>query len=375
MSLWTIALVLCLVPVAFAAEGGSAKETRWIHPKCTLLPSDKTGPFVTLSDGRLIIVEGNGVLTSADDGRTWSEPRPLYSGPGPGIPHGGESGANRSPLIKIRNGAIILVYYDRGTRKWGWDKEKKEPAADCFCEMWAIRSLDEGKTWVDRQRIGDGGTSVSTIIQTQSGRVVVPVQPLLYDPGRWGQYTCVSDDDGKTWKRGNIIDLGGHGNHDGAVEGTLAERRDERVLMLLRTNLDQFWAAYSDDHGRYWRELRPSGIDASSAPGYLLRLASGRLVLACNRLNLQGQTGHATWGGDSNYSERPSSSQRQELSIAFSEDDGKTWSSPVVIARVSPAVCYPNIFERRPGELWITTGWRPRPALCFSLQERDFVGK
>jgi hypothetical protein len=351
-----------------------AAEKRWIHPKCSLLPSEKSGPFVVLGDGRLMIVETNTVLTTSDDGRTWSEPRPIVTEPEPSIPHGGVSGHNRSPLIKTRNGVVIMVYWDRQTRKWGWDNDKKEPAPDCHYESWAIRSLDEGKTWVDRQKLGEGGVCVSSIIQTRSGRVVVPLQPLLLNPGRWGQYTCVSDDDGKTWQRGNVIDLGGHGNHDGAIEATLAELRDNRVLMLLRTNLDQFWAACSDD-GRYWRELRPSGIDASAAPGALRRLASGRLALVWNRLDREDKSSHATWGGDCNWSERPASGQRQELSIAFSEDEAQSWSKPVVIVRHPSAVCYPDLFERRPGELWITTGWSPRPALCLRLNEDDFVGK
>ena len=47
--------------------------------------------------------------------------------------------------------------------------------------------------------------------------------------------------------------------------------------MLIRTNYDQFWTAYSSDKGRIWRDIRPSGIEASSAPGFLLRLKSGRL--------------------------------------------------------------------------------------------------
>ena len=59
--------------------------------------------------------------------------------------------------------------------------------------------------------------------------------------------TCVSADEGKTWQRGNIIDLGGRGHHDGAIEATVAELSTGRLLMLIRTNLDRFWEAYSDD--------------------------------------------------------------------------------------------------------------------------------
>ena len=95
-------------------------------------------------------------------------------------------------------------------------------------------------------------------------------------------------DDGKTWKRSNLIDLGGHGHHDGATEPMVAELSDGRLLMLMRTSLDRFWQAFSDDGGRYWRTIQPSSIDASSSPGHLVRLSSGRLVLLWNRLNPEG---------------------------------------------------------------------------------------
>ena len=42
--------------------------------------------------------------------------------------------------------------------------------------------------------------------------------------------------------------------------------------------------------------------------------------------------------------------------MSFSSDDGKTWSTPVVIAREpKKSLAYPRVYERKPGELWVTT--------------------
>ena len=60
-------------------------------------------------------------------------------------------------------------------------------------------------------------------IQTRSGRLVATVTHLVRDPGRNVACSLTSDDDGKTWNRSNLIDLGGHGDHSGAMEPTLAE--------------------------------------------------------------------------------------------------------------------------------------------------------
>ena len=118
--------------------------------------------------------------------------------------------------------------------------------------------------------------------------------------------------------------------------------------------------------------IHPSQIDASSAPGYLLRLASGRLALVWNCLCPEGKTKVARRGGSGQLSDVQASWQRDELSLAFSEDDGKTWTKPVVIARrTGGGLSYPYMFERRAGELWAITRFSFR--VWLSLREKDFV--
>ena len=79
--------------------------------------------------------------------------------------------------------------------------------------------------------------------------------------------------------------------------------------------------------------------------------------------------------------------QREELSLAFSEDDAKTWTKPVVIARQpGGGLSYPFVFERRPGELWIIhsishqnllqpegSGFRAEVVLHVSRQWTEFA--
>ena len=65
---------------------------------------------------------------------------------------------------------------------------------------------------------------------------------------------------------------------------------------------------------------------------------------------------------------------REELSLAFSEDDGRTWAEPAVILRIKGGgPSYPYIFERAPGKLWIASRFRDR--LAMSLREADFTGR
>jgi len=368
---FTLTLLIFLTSVGVSV----GQEGRWIEPRCTVLPFTKKGCFVELADGSLIAIDDEsakdkGLYTSSDDGRTWSKARKVYDGPPPGIP------SAAGVLLKTHDGAIVWVYMDMSTLKYDWDKVKNEPRDGMHLDVWAIRSLDDGRTWGDRQMISRGWCgALIDIIQTRKGRIVVPVMRLLKDPGRHAVVTYVSDDNGKAWRHSHMIDLGGAGDHDGALEPTLAELSDGRLLMLIRTNLGRFWEAFSEDGGHSWRTIRPSQINASSAPGYLTRLASGRLALVWNRLYPEGKNDYPKMGGGT-MSERKVSWHREELSLAFSEDDGRTWTKPVVIARQRGAwLSYPAIFERRPGELWITTRYNVQPPVCVSLKEKDFAGK
>ncbi|MDD4870916.1 MAG: sialidase family protein [Kiritimatiellae bacterium] len=341
---------LTMVSLCVTLAGPAADEGRWVHPLCQSLAIDRSGPFLTMSDGGLMGLSTKGLRISKDDGKTWSEPQPVCQDIHPTEPAS-------FYLLQTTRGALVVVYLNAATQKFAWDDKAGEPKEGCCLEIWAIRSLDGGKTWIDRQRILDGyNANFFGFIQTRSGKLVATVEHLATNPGRHVVCSLLSEDDGKTWRRSNLIDLGGRGHHDGATEPTVAQLSDGRLLMLIRTNLDRFWQAFSEDDGRYWRSFGPSTIDASSSPGHLLRLQSGRLVLLWNRLSPEGQPVPRS---KPNVAHEVSPSwHREELSLAFSEDDARTWTKPFVIARQKKGqLSYPYLFERRPGELWLMAGF------------------
>jgi hypothetical protein len=374
MNGYVIGAAIVLVVAAQAARAETAAAGRWMDPRCTPLDLSQYGPFLRNADGSLLVVDHDALRTSMDDGKTWSQPGPPIA-PGMNLSWGGHVGQ----LLRTRQGALIIAYLDFAEYRFSWDNDKGAPNPDCKLELWVIRSLDNGMTWVDKQRLLDGyNADFMGFIQTRGGRLVLTVEHLVPELRRWVSLSFVSDDEGQTWKPSNWIDLGGHGHHDGAVEPMVAELSDGRLLMLLRTSLDRFWSAYSEDQGRYWRVIQPTAIDASSSPGWLQRLESGRLVLVWNRLNPQGKTWPKSTSPGPAF-ELPASWHREELSIAFSGDDAKTWSEPVVIARQpGGSLAYPYVFERQPGELWVFTHFafdaqqKPAPPLAVRLFEKDF---
>jgi hypothetical protein len=333
----------------------------WLEPRVRQLKLMQTGPFVQLADGALLCVKDDTALTSHDNGETWTS-RPIF----------GDRKLKARPeqaLIRTSKGVIVAVLLDDLDKRWKWNAAKHATDGEARLHVWAIRSTDEGKTWSDLQMIQDGYSgAVRDIIELDNGDLVAATQKYLPDQARHAAVPFVSHDQGKTWQATGVLDGGGRGNHAGTIEPTLVQLRDNRLWMLLRTNLDCLYQSFSEDRGMTWGKLSPTTIDASSSPAICKRLADGKLVLVWNRLKVEGRDSVERRGGES--SETAASWQRSELSIAFSSDDGKTWTTPTVIARQTGGrLAYPYLLERRPGLLWITT---MQGGLRVELNESEF---
>lgn len=325
--------------------------------------------FVHLADGSILTVAGNTSYVSKDEGKTWMEKSRIFT-EADRITIGSEV------LIRTSTGVIIMAFVNGKERaNWNWQNDIHDsPCA--ILPTYSIRSLDDGKTWQDLQKLHDDWTGmIRDIAETRDGNIVFTSMMMRHNPGRHTVVTYTSMNNGKNWIRSNIIDLGGIGNHGGVMESTLEQLQNGRLWMLMRTNWGKFWETYSDNEGLTWKEFKPTNIDASSAPGMLTRLQSGRLVLVWNRYYPEGKNEYPLRGGDGNLSEVPVSNHREELSIMFSNDDGKTWNKPVIIARITKKgtqLTYPQIFEEKPGELWIITAkWAGN--LRIKINEKDFI--
>jgi len=336
---------ITLIATVHGADGELSLDRR-----LTPLPTKLLGPFVHTGDGGILAIDSTETFVSSDGGHSWSEPRPLFKD-GTNI-----TVSRERQLLRTHSGTIIAAFMNLNERNWTWDNDLHD-APGATLPTYAMRSTDDGRTWEHIHKLHDDWSGcVRDMIQTSQGRIVFTAMKMQHDPGRHAVLTYSSTDDGQTWQASNLIDLGGQGHHGGVTEPAIIELGDGRVWMLIRTNWGEFWSGYSYDGGRNWRVLQPSGIKASSAPAIMTRLASGRLMLVWNRPLPEGKDTWPTSGGDGLWSEVPVSNHREELSIAFSSDDGKSWSKPVVVARQKGTwLAYPYVFEVEPGRIWLTT--------------------
>ncbi len=349
-----LAKVLASLPLARIAEDQQprplvASNSAVLHPAATDMPGQLMGPFVRLGDGGILTIQNTNALVSRDEGKNWKA-YPMFADPA------GFLISNERALLRTDSGVVILVCMNLKEKHWTWSNQLHD-APGARLPTYAVRSLDEGRTWEQPVMIQvDWNGAIRRMIETRDGKVVVSCTILRHDPGHHAALSYTSDDDGKTWQRSNIIDLGGAGNHGGVCEPTIAELADGKLLMLIRTNWMQQWRAESTDAGLHWHPYGPAGIASSCAPAQLHRLADGRLLMLWNRPYPEGENSFPLQGGDRIWSATPVSNHRAELSLAVSSDDGDTWSTPIVIARKPGAwLAYPYIFEVQPGQLWITT--------------------
>lgn len=175
-----------LFSLVLLTAASAAAADRWINPVFKPLEMDRrsfTTPILKIEKGGLMTVDGDAVIISRDNGRTWPERKIIYQGPGsdkpgPGIPSGS------GQFFRTADGVLVLVYKD--ARVLNWDNEKGEFKEGSRADVWSIRSLDGGATWTDRHKIFEGvcGPPPVNLIQTRNGNLVVPVQYYVRLPAK-----------------------------------------------------------------------------------------------------------------------------------------------------------------------------------------------
>jgi predicted neuraminidase len=101
-------------------------------------------------------------------------------------------------------------------------------------------------------------------------------------------------------------------------------------------DIGRICAASSDDGGRTWSAAKPTALPNPNAGIDAVRMSDGTIALAYNN----------------------STTARTPLSVAFSRDNGDSWSAPLVIEDQPGEYSYPAIIQTRDGLLHVTYSWK-----------------
>jgi hypothetical protein len=264
-----------------------------------------TAVFLRTADGRPEVA----ARSSADEGKTWGDARPLVA-----LPKDEDGWGSPEPFID-RDGELHLFLL----------KPRKKTPSGLDIDIWHSRSSGGRTKWPPPRRIWAGYTgALNSVTQLHGGRILLPFSYLTdrtwanrgrdFDAFTYrGTFNCTliySDDAGRTWHASpshlkvSAPDLSTYG----AIEPVVVERGDGKVWMLLRTQHGRFYESLSPD-GAEWLPPRATRILSSDSPAGLLRLDDGRIVMFWNNcLRFP-----YAYGG------------RHVLHAAVSADGGRTW--------------------------------------------------
>ena len=276
------------------------------------------------------------LVTSGDDGETWSDPKLVIDPDGDGPTRAFDP----------------CLWCDAQERLWLFWAQGYARHTDGRSGVWAVVT-DEPRVahpaWSTPRRICDGiMLNKPTILST--GAWLLPV--ALW--GREGSPRVVrSTDNGATWTA-----LGGANIPEedrNCDEPMIVERRDGSLWLLVRTRYG-LGESTSTDGGRTWTEVKPSAIQHATSRFFVRRLNSGKLLLVKH-----GPIHERT--------------ERSHLTAYLSEDDGKTWSGGLMLDERS-GVSYPDGVESPDGTIYLIYGYDRTGAkqiLMATFAEQDVL--
>lgn len=201
-------------------------------------------------------------------------------------------------------------------------------------------SDDEGRTWTPAQRLVTSPfLNISTLVRTPplwpelGGGAGLPVyHEFIAKHGEWLRL----DDDG------HVLDKARLPQPRRALQPAVAALDDGDLLALLRDagpGPGRVLAATSADGGASWRPAEPLPVANPNAAVALLRLADGRLLLACN----------------------PIAGGRNRLALWLSEDQGDNWYEARVLEESNDGedeFSYPALAQDRAGRVHVAYTWK-----------------
>lgn len=176
----------------------NANEGLALDPRLTPLSDDRLGPFVSLDDGSILSIDTDSTSVSADGGKTWSAPRPIFAADQK------IQVSNERAMLRTRDGTIIAAFMNLAERNWTWDDARGD-AQDAILPTYVMRSVDDGKTWQNLQKLHDEWSgAVRDMVETKDGRAIFTAMKMQHHPGRHAVLSYSSTDAGVTWNASNL---------------------------------------------------------------------------------------------------------------------------------------------------------------------------
>ena len=331
--LLTIAIIVISAVVANAQNDSLFTRTELYHPGDYGSMNYRIPGVITAKDGSIVVVTdkrkfNEGDLPqdidivcnrSTDGGLTWSEPYTIAQGTG--VNHG--FGDCALAWSNDDNGLIAVFVGGPGL----WNSTPSNPI-----RSYKSYSYDNGQTWTEPEDITHFIFGEDCIIpehqtwrasffgsgnglRTSTGRIMFVAAIREGSAQSLNNYAVYSDDNGLTWQVSGRASVGGD-------EAKVTELVDGRILMSIRHG-GKRWYNISEDGGETWQPNTSTwnDITAPACNGDIIRYTSVNQGHNKNRLL------HSV----------PKGSQRSNVTVYVSYDEGETWPVKKTIVPYSSA--------------------------------------
>jgi predicted neuraminidase len=252
------------------------------------------------------------VVTSGDDGKTWSDETLVIDPDGDGPVRAFD------PELWLDSTGRLWVFWAQAIGHDG-----------SIGGVWAVTTNnpdDARPKWSQPRRLTDGVMMCKPLVLS-SGEWVLPASTWRATDN--SARMVVSTDEGKTWLlRGAAHVPQELRNFD---EHSIVERKDGSLWMLVRLAKGGIGESVSTDRGQTWSEVRRGEIPHVASRFFVRRLASGNLLLVKHADEAKG---------------------RNNLAAYVSKDDGQTWTGGLILDERS-TVSYPDGVQANDGRIYI----------------------
>lgn len=281
---------------------------------------------------------------SHDNGQTWSEE--ILS-----IDPDGEGPVRAfDPQVWLAPDGRLWLFWAQGLDK---------PSIIGPCGVWAMHCPETEAAkgaWSAPHRICDGVMMGKPLV-LQSGVWALPVSFWGRRESGSAALVC-SRDNGKSWKEKGSVDVPPEIRC--FDEHMVVELKDRTLWMLVRTRRG-IGESFSNDGGRTWSSLQPSGIPHVASRFFIRRLASGRLLLVRHDPSCAA------------FANARSEGIRSHLTAMLSDDDGVTWPYSLLLDERT-WVSYPDGDQTVDGRIhliWDFERYKAQEIVVASLSEKD----
>jgi predicted neuraminidase len=244
-----------------------------------------------------------------------------------------------------------------------YHSEQEADAGEANAKTLHLQSHDNGHTWSQPELLfGKPGSYVRhPMVVLPNGNWLLPmyiVNSAGIDKGAENNYsiTEISSNAGKSWKECMM------NGSKGKVQPSVVQLAPGHLLAYMRSRANDFIYSSTSTGGCMWTPAVPTKLVNNNASVQLFRLKNGHLVLAFNNSN----------------------KLRKPLSVALSEDGGKTWPwvRDVETGRVGygseeqkPKVpgreeySYPSVMQSRDGKIYVSFTYRRQTIKVVSFEE------